>query len=214
MNENITRIADLPDTQNSIQAPNMDMGLPNSYIPMNIHPNPYGNNLSPQQQPVFNEPKETREPKNFQLSSEQKMMLENTPYNRLPSRDIPMDTTLYSQDEQIQSNYIPTSKVPHDYVREHEDITEKKMEKYQQEKHKTRMIDTIFTEIQIPFLIALIYFIFQMPFINQLFIKFLPFLQLYNQDGQMNMNGMIFKSVLFGTFYYFTIEICNFISEL
>ena len=207
MNENITKIIDLPNNHNQPQMnTNVDMGLPNSYIPMNIHPNPYGNNLSQGLPPPINDFREQNQKNN--LSQEQREIVDNTPYNRLPSRDIPMNTMDYSNDEQVHNNYIPQDK--NDYIREHND----NIEKHQEKKHKIRLIDTIFNEIQIPIIIVILYFIFQMSIFNNLFIKFLPFLHLYNQDGNINIYGNIFKSVLFGILYYFTIELSKIIGEI
>ena len=53
-----------------------------------------------------------------------------------------------------------------------------------------------------------------MSIFNHLFIKFLPFLHLYNQDGNINMYGMVFKSILFSIFYYLTIETSKIIGDL
>lgn len=213
MNENITRIADLPDNNNQIQLSNVEMGLPNSYIPMNIHPNPYGNNNNnnPSQTSNFSQLNENNA---NTISQEQKTLLDNMPYNRLPSRDIKLDISQYSNDEQIQNNYIPRNNNTHDYIREHENITEKKIDKHNQDNHKKRLIDTLFTEIQTPLLIALLFFIFQMPFINHFFNKNLSFLNLYNQDGNINFNGLLLKSSFFGLFYYLTIKASEIISEL
>jgi hypothetical protein len=213
MNENITRIADLPDILRQPQlSNNVEMGLPNSYIPINDHPNPYGNSNQPSLPPPihFNDLKDSSR----SISHDQRAMLDNTPFQRLPSRDIPMDTSHYSHDEQIQSNYIPPSNNLRDYVREHEEITEKKLKKHKQEKHRTRFVDTLFTEIQIPLFIAVLFLIFQMPFYNYFFIKFLPFLQLYNEDGQIKFQGIVLKSCLFGLSYYFIWKSCEYIGEL
>lgn len=209
MNENITRIADLPDIHSQSQiSNNIELGLPNSYIPMNIHPNPYGNNLNQSPPPpAINDFREQSH--NIQLSQEHRDMLDNTPHNRLPSRDIQMNTMDYSNDEQVHTNYIPQNNK--DYIKDYDD----NIQKHRQEKHKIRLIDTIFTEIQIPLIISILFFIFQMSFLNNIFIKFLPFYTyLYNQDGNINIYGMVFKSILFGVFYYFTIESSKFIGEL
>ena len=88
--ENTTRIDDLPE--------NITMRMPNdeaqTYSPMNIHPNPYGNSLQPNVMPL---PQSKPDPKvRFQ---------EDNSHVRLPSRDIPMDQSMYQQDEEIQPNY-------------------------------------------------------------------------------------------------------------
>lgn len=213
MNENITRISDLPDSYN-MQPQQNDLGLQNSYIPMNIHPTPYGNGGSPQntQQPPLPLPFPNAD--SSQINAEQKRMIEQMPNQRLPSRDIKIEPIQIYQDEHTRPNYIPADDLSNDFVLEYEKNNDKKLKKHEQEKHRTRLIDRIFTEIQTPILIAIMFFIFQMPLINRIFFKYFVFLNVYDSDGQMNIYGMLFKSVLFGLFYYSVMMSSEFISEL
>lgn len=207
MVENITRISDLPE--NSMQSGNMnDLGLPNSYMPMNIHPNPYGNNIQAQNHPQHNTNAVSEHNIPLYMSPEMGM-----PPQRLPSRDIKIDETQYLQDEQIQNNYIPKSKHTIDYIGEYEK-TDKKLEKHEQEKHRERLIDVLFTEIQTPILIAILFFSFQMPILNMIFTKYLSILNLQNDDGNMNINGMVLKSIFFGILFYVVQKSSVWISEL
>ena len=61
---------------------------------------------------------------------------------------------------------------------------------------------TWFSMIQIPILVALLYFLFSMPCVNKLFKKYLSFLPLYNEDGNINFMGRTIKSVVFAVLYY------------
>jgi len=110
MAENTTRIVDLPDSSNyqadSVYQPiNRNQGhqpkinfeeVNTTYVPMNIHPNPYGNSIQPDMMP----PPEyqTTQLKNDFVPPEQQQVLQNMPQMRLPSRDIPMDQAAYQQD--------------------------------------------------------------------------------------------------------------------
>ena len=142
------------------------------------------------------------------------MMLQNMPQQRLPSRDIQIDSGLYTQDEQIQANYIPKSSTPIDYVRDYENLTESKLEKHERNNKRVKLLDAIINEIQTPLTIGLLYFIFQLPFLNSLLFKRFSFFSLYNSDGNINFNGILLKSVLFGTSFYIIMKVIQFISEI
>lgn len=228
-----TRISDLPESGPSmeysngpsnslakLQSDGSDAGLQNSYMPMNIHPNPYGNAPQPPgisnpfYQPPATQPNMSVAMPN-QLSQEQMMMmLQNTPTTRLPSRDIQIDSTDYSQDEQIHPNYIPKIQTTDDYVRSHENVNNIKIEKHEKENHRRKLVDLIFSEIQTPFMIALLYFLFQMPFLNSLLFKRFSFLSIYNADGNFNFQGLLLKSILFGSAFYFMMQSVEYISEI
>lgn len=200
MNENITRISDLPDNYNThMSSKENDLGLQNSYIPLNnVHPPPYGITPSPESQT---------------LNMDQKRMIDNTAIQRLPSRDIRMEPIQIIQDEQTQPNYIPADDLTNDFVLEYEKNRNKTVEKHNQEKHRLRLMDRVFTELQLPLLMAVLFFVFQMPWIDRLFARLFMYFHLYNTDGQINLYGMLLKSVLFGLFYYGVMMTTDFISE-
>lgn len=222
MENSFTRISDLPNGNNASQ--NVPTGNPNemsnNYIPINIHPNPYG--IS-DKNPIVDMPQDTtvESPSNKrppvpisnQLSEQDIAQLNSMQQQRLPSRDIQQDTTVYSQDEQIQPSYIPKHKDIDDYVRDHEKTTEKNLREHEEKKRRRNTIDNIITDIQTPIFIAVLYFIFQMPIINLLIFKRFSFLSIYNDDGNFNFNGLLLKSILFGALYYAMVHFTSFISE-
>lgn len=222
MENSFTRISDLPNGNNASQ--NVHAGNPNemsnNYIPINIHPNPYG--IS-DKNPIIDMPQDTtvESPSNKgppvpisnQLSEQDIAQLNSMQQQRLPSRDIQHDTTSYSQDEQIQPSYIPKHKDIDDYVRDHEKTTEKNLREHEEKKRRRNTIDNIITDIQTPIFIAVLYFIFQMPIINLLIFKRFSFLSIYNDDGNFNFNGLLLKSILFGALYYAMVQFTSFISE-
>jgi hypothetical protein len=257
MSDSTTRIADLPEnpmagqnslaqltnnglaqpinnglaqlTNNGLVPPNftMEMNAQNAYIPMNIHPNPYGqgsggpNNVMPPPLQTSSPPMQQMAPMYMPannvpstLTPEQQMMLQNMKQNPLPSRDIHIETSSFAQDEEIQANYIPKSKKQEDFVRDYENLTETKLEKHEQGKHRERLVDRIFTEIQLPLLISILYFVFQMPIVNKLFFKPLSFLTIYGADGNFNFQGLILRSLLFGLCFHTMVKLALFLSEL
>jgi hypothetical protein len=201
----------------------------NTYMPMNVHPNPYGPQTQsavmplPQSQPNNKHgmgpnlgmgPNQGMGQGQNQLTYEQQMMLQNMPQHRLPSRDIPIDTAGYLQDEQTQPNYIPPVKLTSDYINEYEEKHSKKTQEHEQKKHRGRMIDNLLTELQTPMFVAILFFIFQMPIVNTLLYKNFSFLSIYNSDGNINFYGLFLKSMMFGSAYYSLSRFTNYISEI
>jgi len=217
MSSNTTRIADLPnimsgqkqDIQNSLDVP--------TYKPMNVHPNPYGNSIQPDVLPL---PEAKPSNSNQQLGSSYYQSglipdkeIKNTPHIRLPSRDIPMDTISYNNDEEIQPNFIPKPKLTSDYVRQYENMNDEKIKTHEKSKKRAIFVDDILSELQIPILISLLFFFFNLPIINTLIFKRFSFLNIYNVDGNVNFYGIFIKSVMFGTVYYFLQTTINFLTD-
>jgi hypothetical protein len=222
MENTTTRIADLPENI-TMQASNN--GLPTNYTPMNIHPNPYGNNV---QNPVMPMPQQTSAPNQSQnqqqyqlpppqsqyLSEEQQLQLHTQQPHRLPSRDLVQDTTSYIQDDNIRANYVPRSNINSDYVKDSENATEKNAREYQQNKQHQNRLDQLLNEFQIPIVISILFFVFQMPLINTMIFKRFAFLSIYNDDGNYNFNGFVFKSIIFGAAYYLIMKATNYLTEI
>ena len=204
--ENTTRIVDLPDNI-SVQMPpgvGINMGETSSnrrnldepatnYVPINVHPNPYGNSIQPNQMPL----------PEFQAPSRNKAV-DYVPQEqvRLPSRDIPMDQSSYQQDEEIQPNYIPKPKLTGDYIKEYEMASEKKIQQHEKSKQTTEVMDAALIDFQIPFFVALLFFLFNMPFFNTLMFTYLKVLPIFHADGNLNFYGILCKSTLFGLLFW------------
>jgi hypothetical protein len=129
----------------------------------------------------------------------------------MPNRGIPQDTTAFQNDEHMIPNHIPSTKLTHDYLREYETKLEKMSDQHQKEKHREDLVVSTYDEFQTPILIGVLFFLFQLPIINTLIFKHLGFLKIHNEDGNMNLYGMILKSVMFGLFYYGFIQVTTFI---
>jgi hypothetical protein len=243
MENTITRISDLPtdgasnanayspiipsSTATSGKNASNAGGLPTNYMPINNHPNPYGNstqnNIMPnpqqtQQQPHMHQSQQFHQPvpppQSQYLTEEQQMQISNLQHQRLPSRDIHQDTTVYAQDPQIQPNYIPKPNVSSDYVRDYENMTEKNVREYEAKKQQMSRLDYILNEIQTPIFIAILFFLFQMPMINTMIFKRFSFLSIHTDDGNFNFGGLLFKSILFGSAYYSMYKFTTFLSEI
>ena len=114
----------------------------------------------------------------------------------LPSRDIPNNTISIQNDSNIIQNEIPVNN--NDYIgniiNNEEMIRNKNIEI-----NKKDNMDYIFESIQIPLLISLLYFIFQMPVIRKNLFTYLPIF--FNKDGNSNLYGYLFNSILFGVIF-------------
>lgn len=222
MAEMTTRIADLPQENITMQLTPVQTqpGVPgfvsgaaqNTYIPMNIHQNPYGQGQPDiMSNPQYQHKLDVPFPNN--LSPDQQSMVANYPKQNLPSRDIRVDPSEYTNDEQTRVNYIPQS-IKKDYIQEHEQDKQQERDKHKQQGHRERLIDTILNKIQTPLFIAILYFIFQMPIVNTMLYKSFKMLNLYGEDGNMNTYGLVLKSLLFGFLFYSSTYLIEYISEL
>jgi hypothetical protein len=123
-----------------------------------------------------------------------------TGVTKLPSRDIPMSTSGHNTDPQIQPNYVP--EIPQnniDYIKNFEQSSDI-INNYNSNNKMTNSLDDMYNDIQIPFLLSILYFLFQLPFFKKFLYKYFPYI--YSNDGNQNINGLLFTSVLFGSFFY------------
>ena len=117
---------------------------------------------------------------------------------QLPSRDIPLQTEQLTNDVQIQPNYIPQpSQQQRDYIN---DMNSDNINDYYRAEKNQNSLDSLYDELQAPLLLAVLYFLFQLPFFKKTVFKYLPFF--CNTDGNYNFNGLIFTCALFGFIYY------------
>ncbi len=115
---------------------------------------------------------------------------------QLPSRDIPLQTEQLTNDAQIQPNYVPKPPI-RDYIN---DMNIDNINDYYRAEKNQNSLDSLYDELQAPLLLAVLYFLFQLPFFKKTVFKYLPFF--CNSDGNYNFNGLIFTCALFGFIYY------------
>jgi hypothetical protein len=121
---------------------------------------------------------------------------------QLPSRDIAMTTNNITQDPQIQPNYIPpfqNQSQMGDYTQPSEEPDDI-IDNYNSNKKYSDSLDEMYSEIQTPLLIASLYFLFQLPFFRKYLFSYFPIL--FSMDGNLNINGYLFMSALFGILFY------------
>ena len=121
-----------------------------------------------------------------------------TGVTKLPSRDIPRNT---EQDPHIQTNYIPplTNQEQgqgqfQDYIENNENM-DNMIQNYNKKMNKNDSLEDIYNEMQNPLLLAVLYFLFQLPVFKKVLFKY--FSVLFSKDGNYNINGYLFTSILF-----------------
>jgi hypothetical protein len=125
---------------------------------------------------------------------------------KLPSRDIPMNTNGINNDPYVQPNYVPLPPQNMDYIKNNE-RSEDMIDDYNRSTNRRNTLDDMYNEIQLPLLLAVLYFFFQLPFFRKFLFSYFPVL--FSNDGNLNINGFLFMSVLFALLFYFINKVTN-----
>ena len=123
----------------------------------------------------------------------------------LPSRDIPMSQNRVHMDNQADPNFIPSQQKV-DYI-QNQSTEEQYMAQVHKNINKKDNLDILYDELQVPILISLLFFLFNLPFFKKLLSENVTFL--FKKDGNYNLYGFLFSSVLFGIFYYILKTVLN-----
>ena len=116
----------------------------------------------------------------------------------LPSRDIPMNESQITQDPNIKANYVEEHP-NNDYIEESQNVEDYILHNSKQTT-RNDSIEEILETIQIPLLLGILYFIFQLPFIKNLVFNYFP--SLFSSDGNQNLGGYLFFSILYAISYF------------
>jgi hypothetical protein len=127
----------------------------------------------------------------------------------LPSRDIPLNTNNLTQDQQTNVNYIPQPNNNY-YIENQINENMSDMFKNSNNNSSNNSLDKIYDELQIPILLAVIFFMFQLPIFKKYLFKFLPIL--FSNDGNLNLQGYVLYSILFATAYYIIQKIFKYLT--
>ena len=140
-----------------------------------------------------------------------------TGITKLPSRDIPRNSESIVQDPHIQTNYIPPPNLNQeqgqqshqfqDYIENNENM-DNMIQNYNKKMNKNDSLDEIYNEMQNPLLLAVLYFLFQLPVFKKILFKY--FSVLFSKDGNYNINGYLFTSILFGLLFYLLTKVTTF----
>ena len=119
---------------------------------------------------------------------------------QLPSRDIPTNTNNVSIDPEVIPNYVPPApQNQEDYIKDYQENVDI-LHNYNKKKESEHLLDKLYDELHKPLLLAVLYFLFQLPFFKNTLHAYIPYLFL--NDGNYNINGHLFTSLLFGMSFY------------
>lgn len=123
----------------------------------------------------------------------------------LPSRDIPINPTVVNNDNQIKPNFIPENENT-DYINNYQN-QEDLISLNNKKQNSIDNIDIFYNEFQLPLLISVLYFLFQLPIFRKTLKKTLP--SLFGNDANPNFYGYIFTSALFACVFYILVKLIN-----
>lgn len=116
----------------------------------------------------------------------------------LQARDIPQSQEHLTQDPQMKPSFIPTRETT-DYIG-FQQSSQEIINNNTNKKRNDDNLDIIYTKLQTPLLLALLYFLFQMPIVKQTALRLIP--SMFHKDGNPNLTGYITNSVVFAGTYY------------
>ena len=142
----------------------------------------------------------------------------------IPTRDIPMNPNAFTHDDQARPNYVPQPKSVHfqdgegghagggggDYIKEHTSM-ESIVRANARQSNQIDTIEAIYYDLQMPILIGVMYFIFQMPVFRAQLLHFLP--SLFGEDGNFKMIGLTATSAMFAGTFFVIMKIFNKLGE-
>ena len=123
----------------------------------------------------------------------------------LPTRDIPINPTVVNNDVEIKPNFIPQTD-NNDYI-SNSISPEQLISQNNIKQNNIDKLDSFYNEFQLPLLVSVLYFLFQLPIFRKTVKKIFPVL--FSNDGNPNLYGYLFNSVLFSTLFYILIKIVN-----
>lgn len=199
-----TSISDLQPTQTNSSV----MGVPAQIENIAIS-NPLESQISSRETDINKISNSTQDQQNYNemISSLQKAT--QSGQTNLPGRDIPVSTSQLTTDVNIQQEHIPKSNVT--FNLENNTTNEEIMSHNRSLESTQNTIEWAFQEFQQPILIAVLYFLFQLPIIQKYLFKLIP--ALYKSDGNPNMIGYITNSLLFGVVFLFLTKGLNYFSQ-
>ena len=136
----------------------------------------------------------------------------------MPTRDIPMNPNSFTHDDQARPNYVPQPKTVHfqddgsasDYIKDHTSM-ESIVRANARQSNQLDTIEAIYYDLQMPILLGILYFIFQMPVFRAQLLHFLP--SLFGEDGNFKMIGLTATSAMFAGTFFVIMKIFNKLGE-
>ena len=137
--------------------------------------------------------------------------------HELPPRDVvrPQPDRL---DPAIVAGYIPPAPLGSGYsdefVYRHQQNANRDIGDFNARKHRMARINDIIDTVQIPVILAILFFILNMDRVNMFLVRTLTPFGLFNDMGAYNTTGLAVKSILFGAVYWATMNVIDLLSSL
>ena len=133
----------------------------------------------------------------------------------IPTRDIPMNPNSFTHDDQARPNYVPDPRSVHfqdgaDYIKDYQSM-ESIVRANARQSNQLDTIEAIYYDIQMPILVGVMYFIFQMPVFRAQLLHFLP--SLFGEDGNFKMIGLTATSAMFALVFFIIMKLLNKLGE-
>ena len=133
----------------------------------------------------------------------------------IPTRDIPMNPNSFTHDDQARPNYVPDPRSVHfqdgaDYIKDHTSM-ESIVRANARQSNQLDTIEAIYYDIQMPILVGVMYFIFQMPVFRAQLLHFLP--SLFGEDGNFKIMGLTATSAMFAGTFFVIMKVFNKLGE-
>jgi hypothetical protein len=136
----------------------------------------------------------------------------------MPTRDIPMNPNSFTHDDQARPNYVPQPKTVHfqddgsagDYIKDHTSM-ESIVRANARQSNQLDTIEAIYYDLQMPILLGILYFIFQMPVFRAQLLHYIP--SLFGEDGNFKMIGLTATSAMFAGTFFVIMKIFNKLGE-
>ena len=121
---------------------------------------------------------------------------------KLPSRDIPQLTNM--NDPNAKPDYIPPPPPPSQQIQHEEEMErnerDEMIRRYEASKRHSEDVEKIYNDLQMPLLIGVLYFVFQLPVYRK--YQRILFPVMFFADGNVNAYGHFFSSLLFSIIYF------------
>jgi hypothetical protein len=131
-----------------------------------------------------------------------------------------MNPNSFTHDDQARPNYVPQPQFTQDsrgggggggdYITEHTSM-DSIVRANTRQSNQLDTIEAIYYDLQMPILIGVLYFIFQMPVFRAQLLHFLP--SLFGEDGNFKITGLTATSVMFAGTFFVIMKIFNKLGE-
>lgn len=184
-------------------------------LPNEIPTNKVVMNIEEKNKKVPNPPRQEQLPSTTELSQESihqivQGLQQAGGSTLMPNREIPTNNSHITQDEAIKPNFIP--KTQNENYIEEENTMDSLIQQNKNKNVEQDRLDLMYEELQIPLLVMILFFFFQLPIFQKTLTKYAP--SLFSRDGNPTFSGYFVKTLMFGVTFYVITKITNQLSEI